>query len=108
MTDRGQTTQDYVIGISLVLITLVSVFVVVPTYFAPFDDPVDTEERAMAQAVAEHLVETHSVGTREHTLDYSSLTDALDDESDVTALKDKGDSGSERGSTSTSRRLAER
>lgn len=36
---RGQTTIDYVIGISVFLLVVVFVFGFIPTIFAPFEDP---------------------------------------------------------------------
>ncbi|MFB6185032.1 MAG: hypothetical protein ABEI96_10795 [Haloarculaceae archaeon] len=80
MHDKGQTTQDYVIGISLVLLTLTGVFLVVPGIFNPFADPVDSTDRTMADSVATTLIREYQVDGTKRTLEYAALKGTLDDD----------------------------
>lgn len=77
MTSRGQTTQDYLIGVTLVLLTLVSVFALVPTLFGVTQDVVDSAERAAASELGDYLVNRYSVPGANNTLVFDELDDAL-------------------------------
>ncbi|WP_049970453.1 DUF7287 family protein [Haladaptatus cibarius] len=60
MDDRGQTLNDYVVGISIFLLTVTFVVAFLPTVFAPFTAPIDDATTARADRGAGHLVETLS------------------------------------------------
>lgn len=73
MDRRGQTPADYLIGISLLLVTIVGVFAFVPTVFEPFEQPTNPDERAMADRISEDLIRNHTMLGKERTLDLDSL-----------------------------------
>lgn len=77
---RGQTTQDYAIGIGLFLLVVVFVLTFVPSVLAPFggvDEPVRT---AQAERLATALVEDASVDGERLHLDGETLESLLDDD----------------------------
>lgn len=53
--DRGQTSLDFVVGVSVFLLTLALVFGFVPQLFAPFD--ADHEQPLVADRVADRLAD---------------------------------------------------
>ncbi|MHB9285712.1 hypothetical protein ACKVMT_01570 [Halobacteriales archaeon Cl-PHB] len=73
MTERGQTAQDFLIGVSVLLLTLFGVFGLVPQFYEPFADPVDASEETMADSLAERLVSEHRVTGTTNTLNHSQL-----------------------------------
>lgn len=79
MNQRGQTPADYLIGISLLLVTIVGVFVFVPTVFDPFEAPTNPDDRALAERVAGDLVENSTMLRTEQTVDLAGLNESFDD-----------------------------
>ncbi|AQL41621.1 hypothetical protein BV210_02330 [Halorientalis sp. IM1011] len=67
---RGQTTQDYLVGVSLLLLTVLFVFGYVPSVFGSTGADLGGVERSQADRAATYLVETYSVDGREQTLRY--------------------------------------
>lgn len=59
--DRGQTTQDYILGVSIMLATVLFVFAFVPGVFDSYESSVDGIDRAQAERAAEHLVAEYGV-----------------------------------------------
>lgn len=86
--DRGQTIQDYLIGIGLLLLTLTGVFLLVPSVFTPIAEPLDRSEHAKASAVADHLVDTYETGAGNNVLNFSALVDAMSSGT-ATRLRDR-------------------
>lgn len=74
MDDRGQTTQDYAVGISILLLTLVGVFIFVPAVFQPIEEPVERNSHTQAQELADSIIEEYSVGGTQNTLDHQRLS----------------------------------
>lgn len=72
---RGQTTQDYLTGVSVLLLVLVAVFTFVPGVFTPFEEPVETAQRSQADALATEILATASAPGAETTLDESELSE---------------------------------
>jgi len=67
--DRGQTLQDYLIGVSLFLVTiLVIVGTILPTVTAPFEQEITSDEISQADRVAETIVANTSVGAETNRL----------------------------------------
>jgi len=58
---RGQTTQDFAIGISIFLLTTAFLFAFLPTIFTPFDSDRSASDVAQADRVAATFVENFSV-----------------------------------------------
>lgn len=77
MDTRSQTTQDYVVGISIVLLTVMGTFAFVPSTFVSAQDPVEKQERVQANELADTIVEQYSAGDRSYTLVYRRVTTEL-------------------------------
>lgn len=90
MTDRGQTVYDFLLGVVLFLVVVVSVFAIFPDIFEPFFDPSPGERDEMADRVASELIENASVPDEEQTLRYERLNETLGSlDDDTHALKNK-------------------
>ena len=63
LSDRGQTTQDFAVGIGLFLLAMAFVFAYVPTLVTPFSTPVGGAETAQADRIAATLVDDLSEDT---------------------------------------------
>jgi len=81
MSGRGQTEFDYVVGMTLVLLTLTGVFAFVPGIYEPFEDPVDADEAATADSIAEDLVAASAVEGASNTLDRQTLRQEIQTQS---------------------------
>ncbi|PSQ27581.1 hypothetical protein BRD09_08235 [Halobacteriales archaeon SW_10_68_16] len=79
MDDRGQTLQDYLLGILLVLLTIASVFAFFPEIFVPFGDPGDPGNQEMADELADEVVAVNATFGREGTVDTAGLNRTLRD-----------------------------
>lgn len=74
---RGQTPVDYLIGISLVLVTILGTFLLVPAVFDPFEPAVSPEKQSMADRLADDIVTDHTYPGEERTLDSRRLGTSL-------------------------------
>jgi hypothetical protein len=89
MTGRGQTEFDYVVGMTLVLLTLTGVFTFVPGIYEPFDDPVATDDTATADRIADDLLTVSAVQDSSNTVNRTKLEaniDAVDPPTDTDTL----------------------
>jgi len=86
MSDRGQTTYDYLIGIVLVLVTVIAVLTFLPQVFNPFVDPVSSEERNLADRVATEIIETNGTDS-ERTLD--DISTVQDEQQYISGVKNR-------------------
>ncbi len=73
MTSRAQTEFDYVVGMTLVLLTLTGVFAFVPGIYEPFQDPVDADNEATADRIADELLTASAVQGSSNTVDGEQL-----------------------------------
>lgn len=78
-TDRGQTVQDFAIGMSIFLLVVAFVFAFVPTILAPHDAGVGGSEAAQADRVATAIGGTLSEEGTPNTVDGGDLDDYFDD-----------------------------
>ena len=62
-TNRGQTTQDYAVGIGVFLLAIAFVFSFLPTVMMPFDSSVSSAETAQADRIAGQIIDNMSTGT---------------------------------------------
>jgi hypothetical protein len=85
--DRGQTPQDYIVGILVFLATVVAVVGLLPTLTAPYQSGVDGEDIAQADRVSQQLVSNLSTIEEPNELDTSALEGLLALEDD--ALSDR-------------------
>lgn len=76
--ERGQTAQDYVVGITVLLLTLSGVFAFVPTVFGITEDPVERNAHTQADELASQLVSEYRVGETETTLSAARLEREVD------------------------------
>lgn len=91
MTDRAQTIQDYLLGITLLLITLTAVFGYFPGIFQPFEDPITNEEEAMAENLGDRLVTLNQTTGSERTVNFTDFNNTLSNEDSYeSVLRDAG------------------
>jgi hypothetical protein len=74
---RGQTEFDYLVGMTLLLLTLTGVFLFVPSILQSFEDPVDGDDQASAKKVADDLLTRHTTAGASNTVIYASLNRSL-------------------------------
>ena len=75
--DRGQTLQDYVTGVSLLLIVVIFVFGLFPNYLTPFTAGVSGAEQAQADRIGRNMISNLSVEAGRNTLNASRLRSVL-------------------------------
>ncbi len=75
--ERGQTLQDFVLGVSVFLIVVVFVFGLFPNFLSPFTAGVDAAERSQADRLARNLIENHSVEAADNTLNGTQLATTM-------------------------------
>ncbi len=83
--DRGQTTQDFAVGIGIFLLAMAFVFSYVPTLLTPFTTDVGAGETAQADRIAATIVDDLSEEEPNHLNvsefdDYEHGSDELIDE----------------------------
>jgi len=66
--DRGQTTQDFAVGISVFLLTVTFTFAFVPSTVTPFGSPVTDAIPAKSDRVASTVVDRYAVEDGSRTL----------------------------------------
>ncbi|WP_324756852.1 DUF7287 family protein [Haloarcula sp. GH36] len=71
MNDRGQTPQDFAVGTSILLLTIIGTFVFIQGGgLSVYEDPVTAIEQPQADRVASYIVENYSVSDNRNTLRY--------------------------------------
>ena len=60
---RGQTTQDFAVGIAIFLLTIAFVFTYVPTLTTPYEGSIGGAETAQADRIADRIVANASTST---------------------------------------------
>jgi len=68
------------IGISLVLVTILGTFALVPAVFDPFEPAVSPDKQSMADRLAENIVTEHTYEGEERTLDTAEMVASLDND----------------------------
>lgn len=71
-SEKGQTTQDYLLGVTILLLTVFFVFGAVPTVFESYERPVGGTDRTQAHRAAEWLLHNYSVDGRTNVLRFDS------------------------------------
>lgn len=72
MNDRGQTPQDFAVGTSILLVTIIGTFVFIQGGgLSVYEDPVAEIEQPQADRVASYLVENYSVSGDRNTIRYN-------------------------------------
>jgi hypothetical protein len=85
--DRGQTLHDYVVGISVFVLTVAVVVGLLPSVVAPFADTSRSVERTQAKRVVDQLVANTSVAGSATLSNASRLESRLD--GNLTELRDR-------------------
>jgi len=84
--DRGQTPQDFAVGVAVLLLTIVATFGFVQnTVVTTYDRPVSGDIQESADRVGTYLVENYSVEDRDNVLRYDSsegIEESLNDDTD--------------------------
>lgn len=87
--DRGQTPQDFAVGVAILLLTIVATFGFVQnSVVTTYDRPVSGDTQESADRVATYLAENYSVEDRDNVLRYDSsdgINDSLNDDSNSLA-----------------------
>lgn len=96
MSERGQTAYDYLLGIVLLLVTIITVLSLFPQVFGPFVDPVATDREKMADRVAAEIIETNATMDGERTLDIEALDTGDVNEGYLDQLVDRSGVGDHR------------
>ncbi len=73
MNQRGQTAYDYLLGIVLLLVAIITALSLFPQVFGPFVDPVSADKEKMADRVAEEILEDNATVAGDRTLNVSGL-----------------------------------
>ncbi|QSW98093.1 DUF7287 family protein [Haloterrigena alkaliphila] len=63
LRDRGQTTQDFAVGIGVFILAIAFVFSFLPTMLTPFDSSVTGGQTAQADRIADRVVHNLSEST---------------------------------------------
>ncbi|WP_246987837.1 DUF7287 family protein [Halorientalis marina] len=66
--DRGQTTQDYILGVSIMLATVLFVFGFLPGVFESYESSVDGIDQEQAERASEYIVAEYSVPGKQNIL----------------------------------------
>lgn len=78
MSERGQTAYDYLLGIVLLLVAIITVLSLFPQVFGPFVDPVSTDRQKAADRVAAEVIEANATMDGERTLDVVGLQETVE------------------------------
>ncbi len=70
---RGQTTQDFAVGVGLFLLAVTVVFSLVPTVLGPYDSGVTGSQAAQADRVATTVLKAAEAAGTAQTIDASTL-----------------------------------
>lgn len=74
---RGQTLQDFALGISLFLITVTFVFGLFPSYLEPFTAGIDDSDGMRADRLSQDLIREHATAEGENILNETKLNATL-------------------------------
>ncbi len=75
LCDRGQTTQDFIVGIGVFILAVAFVFSFLPTMLTPFDSSTSGGETAQADRIADRLVYNLSVSDTPNNISWDEMTD---------------------------------
>jgi len=93
MDNRGQTPQDFVVGASILLVTIIATFAFVQgSVYQAYEDPIDGDLETASEMVATYLVESYSVDTERSVLRYNEsdgtgIYEELQADADLNNLK---------------------
>jgi hypothetical protein len=79
---RGQTPQDFAVGISVFLLTVAFAFAFVPSIFTPFSSDTPPGAAQQADRVASQMIDEYSTAGRDNWLDGDFQSEVLSEDSD--------------------------
>jgi hypothetical protein len=74
---RGQTLQDFALGVTLFVLTVTFVFGLFPGYLSPFTAGADGGDQMRAERISEQLVQNHSTPGNQNVLNVTQLNRTL-------------------------------
>jgi hypothetical protein len=90
MNERGQTLNDYALGMGVFVLAVTITFAVIPSIFAPFTAPIESDQSVQANRVADQVLDDMTVdGTRNTIEDSKANTDFFDGSVDADDLRDR-------------------
>ncbi|GAB3668765.1 DUF7287 family protein [Halopiger thermotolerans] len=75
LRDRGQTTQDFAIGIGVFILAVAFVFSFLPSIVTPYDSSVGGAETAQADRIADRVVQNLSTGESPNEINGTPIVD---------------------------------
>lgn len=75
LADRGQTTQDFAIGIGVFILAVAFVFSFLPSIVTPYDSSVGGAETAQADRIADRVMQNLSTGESPNEIDGTPIVD---------------------------------
>jgi hypothetical protein len=86
MNQRGQTLYDFLLGVSILLVSIILVLSLFDPLFAPFTDPVSGADDEQVDRLADEIVETNATVFGDQTL---NLTDDSFDDDFIDEMKNR-------------------
>ncbi|RKD97854.1 DUF7287 family protein [Halopiger aswanensis] len=83
LADRGQTTQDFAIGIGVFILAVAFVFSFLPSIVTPYDSSVGGAETAQADRIADRVVQNLSTGESPNEIDETPIVTGAWNESQL-------------------------
>jgi hypothetical protein len=70
---RGQTLQDFILGVTVFILTVTFVFGIFPGFLEPLTAGTDTADRVQSDRIAQTMVQKQSVSGQQNVLSASDL-----------------------------------
>ncbi|WP_206335404.1 hypothetical protein [Natronolimnobius sp. AArcel1] len=80
--DRGQTTQDFAVGIGIFILAVAFVFSFLPSIVTPYDSSIGGAETAQADRISDKALDNLSTGADPNEIDADALEE-FEDEHDM-------------------------
>ena len=87
-SDRGQTPQDFAMGIGIFIIAVAFAFAFIPTAFNFSNSDVTASETKLAERASMQLVSNFSVGERQNTINGTATADFFNETDTEEELRD--------------------
>ena len=90
MNDRGQTLNDYALGMGVFVLAVTVTFAVIPSVFAPFTAPIESDQSVQANRVADQVLDDMTVDGAQNTIETTKANSNFFDGSvDADDLRDR-------------------
>ncbi|ELY87602.1 hypothetical protein C483_16923 [Natrialba hulunbeirensis JCM 10989] len=88
--ERGQTTQDFAVGIGIFILAIAFVFSFLPSLITPFDSPAGGAETAQADRIADQVVADLADGDRPNEITSDEFGERYTDANETKLSKQIG------------------